>query len=202
MTATTLPAPVRSASGGALAGTGVLLRFMLRRDRVRVPAWTLGLALLMGYFTTALNSVYSPTEQLESVSSFSTSPAGAIFGGPGDGYDAITLERVLSGQYGLYIMLGAALMALLSVTRHTRAEERSGRAELVRANVVGRSAQLTAALILTALMCVTAAVLVTAIMLAAGYAAAGSALFGASVGAVGLVFGGIAATAVQAWKNS
>ncbi|MFG1857274.1 ABC transporter permease [Actinomadura geliboluensis] len=197
MTATTLPAPVRSASGGALAGTGVLLRFMLRRDRVRFPAWTLGLALLMGYFTTALNSVYSTTEQLESVSSFSTSPAGAIFGGPGYGYDAITLERFLSGQYGLYIMLGAALMALLTVTRHTRAEERSGRAELVRANVVGRSAQLTAALILTALMCATAAVLVTAIMLAAGYAAAGSALFGASVGAVGLVFGGIAATAVQ-----
>ncbi|SFP31454.1 ABC-2 type transport system permease protein [Actinomadura madurae] len=197
MTATTLPAPARVTAGGALAGTGTLLRFMLRRDRVRFPAWTLGVALLMGYFTTALNSVYSTTEQLESVSEFSTSPAGAIFGGPAYGYDAITLERFLSGQYGLYIMLGAALMALLTVTRHTRAEERSGRAELVRANVVGRSAQLTAALILTALMSAAVAVLVTAIMLAAGYAAAGSALFGASVGAVGLVFGGIAAIAVQ-----
>jgi ABC-2 type transport system permease protein len=170
---------------------------MLRRDRVRFPAWTLGVAVLMGYFTTALNSVYTTTEQLESVSAFSTSPAGAIFGGPGYGYDAITLERFLSGQYGLYVMLLAALMALLTVTRHTRAEERSGRAELVRANVVGRSAQLTAALILTALMSATAAALVAAIMLASGYAAAGSALFGASVGAVGLVFGGIAATAVQ-----
>lgn len=197
MTSTTLPAPVRAASGGALAGTGTLLRFMLRRDRVRFPAWTLGLALLMGYFTSALKSVYTTTEQLESVSAFSTSPAGAIFGGPGYGYDAITLERFLSGQYGLYVMLGAALMALLTVTRHTRAEERSGRAELVRANVVGRSAQLTAALVLTALMCGVAAALVTAIMLASGYAAAGSALFGASVGAVGLVFGGIAAVSAQ-----
>ncbi len=197
MTATTLPAAGPAASGGTLAGTGTLLRFMLRRDRVRFPAWTLGVALLMGYFTTALNSVYTTTEQLESVSAFSTSPAGAIFGGSGYGYDAITLERFLSGQYGLYVMLLAALMALLTVTRHTRAEERSGRAELVRANVVGRSAQLTAALILTALMSATAAALVTAIMLAAGYAAAGSALFGASVGAVGLVFGGITAIAVQ-----
>ncbi|MEU8344315.1 hypothetical protein AB0C74_21660 [Spirillospora sp. NPDC048832] len=197
MTATTLPASARATTGGALAGTGTLLRFMLRRDRVRFPAWTLGLALLMGYFTTALGSVYTTTEQLESVSAFSTSPAGAVFGGPGYGYDAITLERFLSGQYGLYLMLGAALMALLTVTRHTRAEERSGRAELVRANVVGRSAQLTAALALTALMCVTTAVLVTAIALAAGYATAGSAVFGASVGAAGLVFGGIAAIAVQ-----
>ena len=197
MTAAAVPAPAPAATGGTLAGTGTLLRFMLRRDRVRFPAWTLGLALLMSYFTTALGSVYTTTEQLESVSAFSTSPAGALFGGPGYGYDAITLERFLSGQYGLYVMLGAALMALLTVTRHTRAEERSGRAELVRANVVGRSAQLTAALILTTLMSAVVAALVTAIMLAAGNATAGSALFGASVGAAGLAFGGIAAVAVQ-----
>lgn len=66
MTATTLPPPVRGTAGGTLAGMATLLRFMLRRDRVRFPAWTLGVALLMGYFTTALNSVYSTTEQLES----------------------------------------------------------------------------------------------------------------------------------------
>src|SRR5690606_7831188 len=167
MTAATVPASA-GGLGDGLAGTGTLLRFMLRRDRVRFPAWTLGLALLMGYFTTVLGSVYTTTEELEAVTAFSASPAGALFGGPGHGYDAITLERFLAGQYGLYIMLGAALMALLTVTRHTRAEERSGRAELVRANVVGRSAQLTAALTLTALMCVAAAVLVAGVLLAAG----------------------------------
>ncbi|TDE36529.1 ABC transporter permease [Actinomadura sp. 6K520] len=197
MTATTLPAAAPAASVGPLTGTGTLLRFMLRRDRIRFPAWTLGIALFMGYFSAALGAVYTTTEDLEAVSGFSTSPAGAIFGGPGYGYDAITVERFLSGQYGLYIMLGAALMALLTVTRHTRAEERSGRAELVRANVVGRSAQLTAALLLTALMSVTIAALVTAVLLAAGHATAGSVLFGASAGAVGLVFGGIASIAVQ-----
>ncbi|HEY8480686.1 MAG TPA: hypothetical protein VIL71_12740, partial [Spirillospora sp.] len=178
-------------------GTGTLLRFMLRRDRVRFPAWTLGLALLMGYFTAALGSVYTSTEELEAVSEFSATPAGALFGGPGYGYDAITLERFLAGQYGLYVLLGVALMALLTVTRHTRAEERSGRSELVRANVVGRSAQLTAALVLTALMCATAAVLITGVLLAAGHATAGSILLGASAGAAGLVFGGVASVAVQ-----
>lgn len=199
MTAATVPASA-GGLGDGLAGTGTLLRFMLRRDRVRFPAWTLGLALLMGYFTTVLGSVYTTTEELEAVTAFSASPAGALFGGPGHGYDAITLERFLAGQYGLYIMLGAALMALLTVTRHTRAEERSGRAELVRANVVGRSAQLTAALTLTALMCVAAAVLVAGVLLAARYDAAGSVLFGASAGAAGLAFAGIAAIAVQVFS--
>ena len=42
---------------GALVGTGTLLRFMLRRDRVRFPAWVLGLTLLLVYFASALGLV-------------------------------------------------------------------------------------------------------------------------------------------------
>ena len=32
---------------GAFTGTGATLRLMLRRDRWRLPAWVLGLSLLM-----------------------------------------------------------------------------------------------------------------------------------------------------------
>src|SRR5690625_2994992 len=43
--ATTKP-PVRtSASGGDFAGLGTLIRFALRRDRLRLPLWILGIVL-------------------------------------------------------------------------------------------------------------------------------------------------------------
>lgn len=200
MATLTLDRPVRvapSQAGSAVTGTGTLLRFMLRRDRIRFPAWTLGLALLMTYFATALETFVESPADLEGLTAFSGSPAGALFGGPGFGFDELTVERFLAGQYGLYVAIGAGLMGLLTVVRHTRAEERSGRAELVRANVVGRHAQLTAVLVLAAMMAALVALLIGGLMASRGYDVGGSVLFGASVGAVGLVFAGIAAVTVQ-----
>lgn len=183
--------------GGRVTGTGTLLRFMLRRDRIRLPAWTLGLALLMGYFATALETFVESPADLEGLTAFSGSPAGALFGGPGFGFDDLTIERFLAGQYGLYVALGAGLMGLLTVVRHTRAEERSGRAELIRASVVGRHAQLTAVLVLVATMAAVVAILIGGLMASRGYDLGGSLLFGASVGAVALVFAGVAAVTAQ-----
>ncbi|NYT93334.1 ABC transporter permease [Salinispora sp. H7-4] len=183
--------------GGPVTGTGTLLRFMLRRDRIRLPAWTLGLALLMGYFATALETFVESPADLEGLTAFSGSPAGALFGGPGFGFDDLTIERFLAGQYGLYVAIGAGLMGLLTVVRHTRAEERSGRAELIRASVVGRHAQLTAVLVLAATMAAVVAILIGGLMASRGYDLGGSLLFGASVGAVALVFAGVAAVTAQ-----
>ena len=183
--------------GSTITGTGTLLRFMLRRDRIRLPAWTLGLTLLMTYFATALDTIVQSPEDLEGLTAFSGSPAGALFGGPGFGFDQLTIERFLAGQYGLYVAIGAGLMGLLTMVRHTRAEERSGRAELIRANVVGRHAQLTAALTLTAAMAVLVALLIGVMMAGRGFDTGASLLFGASIGAVALAFAGIAAVSVQ-----
>jgi ABC-2 type transport system permease protein len=180
-----------------LTGVGRLLWFMLRRDRIRLPGWVFGLTLMMAYFTTALKSLLATPEDVAGMAGFASTPVGALFGGPALGYDNLTIERFLASQYGLYILLGAALMGLLTVTRHTRAEERSGRAELVRANVVGRHAQLTAALVLAALMSALVAVLIAGVMAGAGFDTTGSVVFGAGVGAGGLVFAGIAAITVQ-----
>ncbi len=197
MTATTPHRTTPVGTGTAVTGTGNLLRFMLRRDRFRLPAWTLGLPLLMTYFAAALDTIAQTPEDLAGLTAFTSSPAGALFGGPGFGFDDLTIERFLAGQYGLYVLLGAGLMGLLTVVRHTRTEERTGRAELVRANVVGRHAQLTAALTLTTVMAVLVALLIGAMMTSRGFDAGGSMLFGASVGAVALAFAGIAAVTVQ-----
>ncbi len=196
--ATTPPSLPRHASGGSLTGTGSLLRFMLRRDRVRLPAWVLGLTMLLAYFANALGLVLDD-DSLRSFAAFAANPVMALIGGPGYGFDDITLGRFLVGLYGAFIMIGAALMSIMTVSRHTRVEEQTGRAELVRANVVGRHAQLAAALVLVVGMNVVMSALmaVTFQVSPAGGPWSSSLLFACSIGAVGLVFAGVAAVAVQ-----
>ncbi|MHC8564467.1 hypothetical protein ACW23B_29365 [Streptomyces albidoflavus] len=67
-----------AARGGPFTGTGVLLRFMLRRDRIRLPAWVLGLTLLMTYFATALGTLLKTEEDLASFSSSPTAGGGDV----------------------------------------------------------------------------------------------------------------------------
>lgn len=185
--------------GGPLVGTGTLLRFLVRRDRIRSTAWVLGLTALLAYFANALGSVLDDAS-LAAFAAFSANPVMALVGGPGYGFDDITLGRFLVGIYGGYLMIGAALMSITTVVRHTRVEEQTGRAELVRANVVGRHAPLAAALWLTAAMNVLTAALMTVVF---RYSPVGpvpltsAVLFAGSVGAVGLVFAGVAAVTIQ-----
>lgn len=188
-----------AARGGSLAGTGKLLLFMLRRDRIRFPAWVLGLSLMMVYFANALGIILDEAA-LGSFAALAVNPVMALIGGPGYGFDAITVGKVIVGLYGVYLMMGAGLMSIMTLSRHTRVEEQTGRAELVRANVVGRHAQLAAALILVALM----NVLMTLLMALGFYYSpvepdsfAVALLFASSIGALGLVFAGVTAVTVQ-----
>lgn len=185
-------------TGGSLTGTWELVRFMLRRDRVRLPAWTLGIAAFWLYYTRLVPQVYATTEELEGVSQLMEGPMGRLYTGPAHGFEQLTHDRFIVGAYGLYVLLVAALMSILLVVRHTRADEQAGRAELVRANVVGRDAPLTAALlvaVITNLVVSTAIVAVT--VSSPHFGPGGSLLFGAGVGAAGLAFASLAALTAQ-----
>jgi ABC-2 type transport system permease protein len=89
----------------------------------------------------------------------------------------------------------AALVSLLLVGRHTRAEEERGRAELVRAGAVGRTAPITAAVLVVAAGDVAIGALIALGLMGIGLPAAGSLAYGAGVTAVGLVFAGVGALA-------
>jgi ABC-2 type transport system permease protein len=193
--------PARATAGrpreNSLAGTGKLVRFNLRRDRIKLPAWLFGMFLFVFYYGTALPQLYQTEEDLQVVTEFTQGAMGAIISGPGFGLDDPTIESVVAGVYGLYFLLLAALMNILLVSRHTRVEEQTGRAELIRANVVGRHAPLTATLIIAVVANVLIALLIAAAMAAADLDTSDALLLGASVGAVGLVWAGITALTVQ-----
>ncbi|WP_059009780.1 ABC transporter permease [Streptomyces specialis] len=187
--------------GGALTGTGALIRFGLRRDRVRLPVWIA--ALLFGTVSSvsSFESQYTTAEDRASLAETLNGPAGLAMSGPehylgGDyGYGAMTGHQLL-GFFG--IMIG--LMSVLTVVRHTRTEEETGRAELLRSHVVGRHAHLTAALTLA-----VAADLLLGLLLAgalagtglAGVTASGSLLYGAASAAIGVTFAAVAAVTAQ-----
>ncbi|MDP9823408.1 ABC transporter permease [Nocardioides massiliensis] len=181
----------------SLAGTGTLVRFLLRRDRIKLPAWVGGLGLFVVYIGAALPQLAPTEDDLASVVPLFTQPVGRMFTGPAFGMDAPTYERFFGAGYAPYLYLLAAVMNILLITRHTRLEEQSGRAELVRANVTGRHAALTAALVVAVITNILAAGIVAALAIANGFAPTGSVLVGIGTGLTGMAFAGIAAVTVQ-----
>ena len=204
MSATTAPAHApRRALADHLVGTGTLVRALLRRDRVRLPAWAGGFALFVGYLLAALPSVAATEADLVATTALFSDPVGRLIIGPGYGFDDPTYARFVANGYGLYFLLLAGLMNLLLVVRHTRVEEQTGRAELVRANVVGRAAPLTAAVVMAVLTNLAAALAVVVMMVGAGgFPVGGSALFAASIAVTGLAFAGVATITAQLTEYS
>lgn len=186
---------------GPFTGTGTLVRFMLRRDRVRLPAWLAGHGLFVLYIAAALPQIAPTEDDLQAVVPLLQQPVGRMFTGPALGMEDPTYERFFASGYAPYLFLLSALMSLLLVVRHTRAEEQSGRAELVRANVAGRDAGLAAALLLAVLTNAGAALTVAALSAAVGFAPAGSVLVGLGTGLVGLTFAGVAAVTAQLFES-
>lgn len=178
----------------ALTGTGALARLALRLDRVRLTGWVLGLAVMP--MATAANYLkLYPTEQdLRAVSGVLTNPSLVALSGPLFG---VSIGGITAWKIGVTEFILVGLMSLLTVVRHTRAEEESGRSELLGATVIGRRAPLTAALLVAALANLAVAVLAALGLTAIGLPAAGSVAFGLSVGLVGMLFAAVAAVAAQ-----
>ncbi|MDX6743900.1 ABC transporter permease [Actinocorallia sp. A-T 12471] len=179
----------------ALAGTGALLRMWLRRDRVMIPVWVGALALTAAGTASSFAALYGTPEQVRSFAAGITGNAAtvALYGPVG----SETVGGLVAWRNGVVGAVLVAVMSVLLVIRHTRAEEEEGRLELIGATAVGRRAPLTSG-VLAALVANTALAVATfGGLLATGMAAAGSAGFALAWLGAGLVFTGAAAVAAQ-----
>ena len=164
---------------GPLHGTVALLRLALRRDRILLPAWLLGFAAMATFSVVATKDLYPSDQDLQAASDLINATAslvalyGKIYAPTSLG--AVSLIKMTA--------FGAALVSVLFVfltVRHSRAEEESGRLELVAAGSVGRGAPLAAAMTLGVGASLVLGVLTAAGLTAAGLPAAGSVAFGIS----------------------
>ena len=192
-------------SDGAFTGTWTLARFVLRRDRVRIPVWLLGVTGFVVGSAASFQQTYPTEEARRAAASTMDLPAMVAMLGPNyAGPDDYTYGAMVSNQMLVMTALVVALMSVLLLVRHTRTEEQTGRAELVRATVVGRHAQTAAAVTVVAATDIVLAVLVAAALAGSGIETVdwdGSLLFGLALGAVGWVFTGVAVVAVQVTEH-
>jgi ABC-2 type transport system permease protein len=180
----------------SLTGTRTLIRLGLRRDRIILPIWIYAYLIIAYANPASIHKLYPTQAALDAAANgIGANPALVAMAGPA--VDLNSLGGFSAWKFVLFAALGAGLMSILTVTRHTRAEEETGRQELLGAGVLGRKAPLTAAVTL-ALIANLALGLVTAIgATLGGTPLAGSLAYGASIAAAGWAFTGIAAFTAQ-----
>ena len=179
-----------------LAGTGRLLRLGLRRDRVLISAWIGGFVAMAGVSSAATIDLY-PTEGPRVQAADAINGSKALVALYGKIYDPTSIGAVSMIKMGGFGAVFVALLAASIVVRHTRADEESGRAELVAATPTGRLAPLAAALGVVAVAMVLLGLLTAGVLVATGLDAEGSLAFGAAWAGVGLAFAAVAAVAAQ-----
>ena len=184
----------------AFTGTGRLVRLALRRDRVQLPVWLAGLALLTAFTAPSVIEFYpTEAERVEVTISSSNSPVFLMTNGLVSG---ASIGAMVAAQGLLILAIGAAFMSTLAVVRHTRQNEETGRAELIGAGIVGRHASLTAALIVVVAANIVLGLLTALVLIGNDLPAGGSYALGAAVGAAGIAFAAITAVAAQVFDGT
>ncbi|GAB3914508.1 exporter of polyketide antibiotics [Kibdelosporangium lantanae] len=183
-----------------LVGTWSLVRLGLRLDRVRLPVWiiaTVGVALATA---SSIAQLYpDEASRVQIAGTIGGNPALLAIYGPVYG---TSIGAVVMWRMAIIGALLGGLMSMLTINRHTRADEETGRLELIGATVVGRHAPMAAALVLT-----IGADVVLALLLAGGLAGqnlpvGGSFAAGFAIGGLGIVLAAVAAVAAQLSENA
>ena len=177
----------------SLAGTGALIRLILRRDRVRIVIWVGALGGLRAYTGSSVKGIYR-TRPSWRVARTAGSNAASWDERPGRGLGTLG-GRVVFEIWQLSVAV--ALMAVLMVGRHTRTEEESGRAELVRAAVVGRHAHSAAAMAVVSGMSLAIGAGLAAASIGIDLPVGGSVVLGAAIAMLGVAFGAIGLLTAQ-----
>ena len=181
------------------AGTGKLFRLALRRDRIVATVWVLGLFLYAYSQAASIIALYPTQADLDQLArtaaGVGANPAVVAIQGPA--YDASTYGGATAWQLVTPWVFLIGLMSMFLVTRHTRQEEETGRAELVSAGVVGRYAWLAAGLLFVLAVNAVLVAITALAFIAMGLPAAGSVALVVACGLNGLVFAGVAAITVQ-----
>jgi ABC-2 type transport system permease protein len=180
-------------------GTGLrtLMRLVVRRDRWLLAVWVVVGSVLPVTLAAGDGSAYTTDAARHAFAESAMANAaevamrGFIYG-PSVG--------ALAAWSGGSISLFLAVVSVLMVLRHTRADEQAGRRELVAAGVVGRDAPLLAAVAVVLLVNAVMSALGALFLILYGLPAAGSAVFAGSflfVGVTGTVVAAIVAQVAQ-----
>jgi len=171
--------------------TGSLTRFIIRRDRIRIPIWLLSLSSVTFLTAISFRDLYVTDLDRQAIAETMRNPAMTAMVGKGYGLDHYTNGAMMAHQMLLFTAIIVGLMSILLFARHTRADEEDGRIELIRSLPVGRLSNLSA----TILVLVGTNVLLALFIGLGLYSLRiesmdlnGSLLYGAGLGVTGIFF--------------
>ena len=190
------------------AGTGKLVRMVARLDRIKLPLWIAGIVGMVAITPPSVRAIIEAEAETQGVAAsqvlaqqaalLETNAASIALQGPPDALD--TFGGRFAFEIGAFALILVGLMNTLLVVRHTRAEEETGRAELVRAAVVGPWSALSAVVIVAMVANAIVGVGATLVFVADGQAAGRSMLYGSTIALCGLIFGAIALMWAQVFE--
>ena len=190
--------------GDKFYNTSVLIRLILRRERITSTLWILLTAVIVTALAVGVEAALDEASRMEMLLVMEN-PAMIAMMGPIIGADNFTYGAMYTTFMLLFTAIAVVVMNVMLVVRHTRADEEKGRYEVVRSLPTGRLAHLSATIVVTVLVNVVLAVLTGLGLFIVGdesMAFGGSMLWGALLGSAGLVFAAIAAVFAQLSSSS
>lgn len=180
-------------------GWSTLLRLLLRRDRIQLAVWVAAAVALVVVSAVSIDGLYPTQADLDGYGALvEDNPVVVIQAGPGYGLDSSpSTGAVLMNELSLWTLILVSIMSVFLVTRHTRAEEETERAELLRSSIVGRRAAGAATVTGAFVANVAVATLVLGGLVALGYDLTGSAAFASALVCTGLAFAAVTLVCAQ-----
>ncbi len=188
-------------SSRTTAGLRPLLVASMHQDARLIAPWVVGITVLSISSILAYNILFGdPATQAQFIQSVGANPALNLVFGPAR--DLSTVDGFTAWRSQALGGLFAGLMAILIVTRNSRANEDSGQAELIASGVVGRSTRLAVAVAMATIASFAAGGLAALLTIAFGGGVVASISLGATFTAAGLMFAGVAAVTAQLGSDS
>lgn len=191
-----------TASEGALAGVGTAIRLGLRLTRRQITIWAVCFLALIPASVLAMEEAYPDQTALDARAMLLDNPAAVMMTGPAFAMEHYTFWAMVANELLLYLLLPSAIMSVLLAVRLTRAEEESGRLELLRSLPMGRLASPLAAVIVVLIADAGLALATTVGVLLVGAPTADAVVLGLAVGITGAAFGAVAAVWAQITEHA
>lgn len=191
------------------AGSGILSKFIVKRDRVRLFVWLAALAgfviafipVFYNMFGEGAGGVMEKSVMVEMMKN----PAMIAIVGPVYGAANYTTGAMYANFMLVFSAMIAAVMNIFLVARHTRHDEELGRLEVIRSLPVGRLSNYTSTMSVVVILNVVLTVLTGLGMFLVrqdGMNFNGCMLFAACLGVTGLFFAAVTAIFCQLSANN
>jgi len=177
-----------------------MLRLRIRRDRVQVSIWVLALGAIALLSALAVPTSFGTLPERVSLLKVAVGTPTILMlrGEPrGAGEDALLFFQLFAN-----LAVAVAFMSTFLAVRHSRAEEESGRNELIGATPAGRLTPLFATVLHGAAAGILVGAAVGLALFGAGLDPAGAALTGAALAGTGIAFLGVGLVCAQLMRTS